>query len=365
MSLQFYYNDLWGGGTLTPWDEHPNFPAELTQHRDFNLCYRSNYGSENVGGSFYISNDNKYLDFDEGGGELTATLTTGKYSADELAAEIETQLEAAGAHSYTVTYSHSTYKFTITDDTGTVTLLSYSGSNAANAIFDDIGFDTTGDHSTAASHEADDPRIHTHVAIVIDLGSAQLVKGFFFKGHNLENPTLVKVQFSADNFSTTAENETMTQDDADTQIYYWIDPSGHTYRYLRLLIVDRENSAGYVKIGTPWAAPVLQPASSHQHGSYRETPADLSDVRRSAGGQKSSVQYGRPRSYAMRLRLAAGEKATFDAMIDDRGYGLPLFMIPDSSSPDPKYVTIVSSNFTPLRMSADTWYLDLELEDEV
>lgn len=47
---------------------------------------------------------------------LTATITAGVYSWGELAYRVKTALEAAGASTYTVTYSHATRKYTITSD---------------------------------------------------------------------------------------------------------------------------------------------------------------------------------------------------------------------------------------------------------
>lgn len=64
--------------------------------------------------SFYIFNStNNVITFNEGGSDLTATITPGNYTETQLAAEIKTQMEAAGALTYTVTYSDITLKLTI------------------------------------------------------------------------------------------------------------------------------------------------------------------------------------------------------------------------------------------------------------
>lgn len=79
-----------------------------------------------------IDSSNNKLDFNEGGSELTATLTSGTYTLSELATEIKTQMDAAGDLTYTVSVS-SDDKFTISA-TGAFSLLPQSGSNALVSI---------------------------------------------------------------------------------------------------------------------------------------------------------------------------------------------------------------------------------------
>jgi len=72
-----------------------------------------------VTAGFVIDADNNTIYFDEDGAtERTATLTTGTYSADEMAVEIERALNnAPGATStYSVTYDATAEEFTITSD---------------------------------------------------------------------------------------------------------------------------------------------------------------------------------------------------------------------------------------------------------
>ncbi len=83
---------------------------------------------------------NDSIDFSEGGAELTATLTSGDYTGDTMAVEIEAQLEAAGADSYTVTYSGSTNKFTIVNDSANFVIFWFSGSNAGSSAGTLLGF---------------------------------------------------------------------------------------------------------------------------------------------------------------------------------------------------------------------------------
>jgi flagellar hook-associated protein 3 len=98
-----------------------------------------------------IAESNNKIDFIEYSGgvpsdELTATVQSGIYSHDELAAAIENAMEAASSNGiqYVVTYDSTTKKFTIQDD-GTTTgahlkLLWATGTNADTSIAPDIGF---------------------------------------------------------------------------------------------------------------------------------------------------------------------------------------------------------------------------------
>lgn len=63
---------------------------------------------------YNITSSNNTFIFNEGGSNLTATLTAGAYSVFDLVTELETKLDAAGANTYTVSYSAVTFKLTIT-----------------------------------------------------------------------------------------------------------------------------------------------------------------------------------------------------------------------------------------------------------
>jgi hypothetical protein len=117
-------------------------------------AYKLDY--ELVPSYIVIDARNNKLDFEETAStELTATLTSGSYTPADLATEIDTQLTAAGASAYTITYSAVTKKFTLASDRagggGTFKLLCQSGTNQATSAWDTIGFDVE-DQADAASH---------------------------------------------------------------------------------------------------------------------------------------------------------------------------------------------------------------------
>jgi hypothetical protein len=107
-------------------------------------------------GPYIIDATNQFLDFDEGGAEITSTLTAGLYTAADLAAEIQTQLRADGAADWNCSYSESTHLFTISKDAGTGNLLAKTGSNREAGPWKLIGIKTNLDYSVGAGSKASD-----------------------------------------------------------------------------------------------------------------------------------------------------------------------------------------------------------------
>jgi len=108
---------------------------------------------------------NDQIDFNEGNGDLTATIDPDNYNAADLATEIATQLDATSlasgeGNTYTVSYSATMHKFTITTDGGTLSLLWSSASNDRSVEFGKlIGFIISADDTGATSYVADYPAL--------------------------------------------------------------------------------------------------------------------------------------------------------------------------------------------------------------
>lgn len=111
-----------------------------------------------------ITNSNNKINFNEGGGELTSTLTNQVFlwDTDENIAQfttmVKTQLEAIGALTFTVSFSQSTRKITIAAS-GSFTLLWKTGTNGSDNTDTHagtiMGYDDSSDTGSAASHLAD------------------------------------------------------------------------------------------------------------------------------------------------------------------------------------------------------------------
>ena len=120
-----------------PWYFRKEVDISLVlNQREYNIS--SDLGLD---GNIVITAANQKLNFDEGGAELTATITAGTYTPTTLCTEIKTQLDAAGAATYTVTYSGKIFR--ISNDGATLNLLCATGTDIASGIWSTIGFAAT------------------------------------------------------------------------------------------------------------------------------------------------------------------------------------------------------------------------------
>lgn len=106
---------------------------------------------------YTITNSNKFLNFDEGGGELTATLAVGAYSLTELLTVIKTAMDAVSTlpQAYTITVDRDTRKITIASD-ATFDLLISSGSQTGSSPWTLMGFTGSVDLTGAITYTSDD-----------------------------------------------------------------------------------------------------------------------------------------------------------------------------------------------------------------
>jgi hypothetical protein len=97
-----------------------------------------------------VDDQNFYLNFDEGLGELTAEVEIGEYTITSLADAVAVALNSVGANSYQVTLDRASRTYTISADANFALLIS-SGTQNGVDIFPLLGF-TGADTSQALSH---------------------------------------------------------------------------------------------------------------------------------------------------------------------------------------------------------------------
>jgi hypothetical protein len=206
-------------------------------------------------GNFVIDSTNNKLDFNDGGAEISVTLTNGTYTPSQLGSHIQTQLNAsAGIANYTVTYSSLLGYWTIQSDGATFNILWDSGTNTATSVAETLGFDPDLDSTGGLAYQGYLPAIHTEEWALLDLSTAESIDSFalvFDKtdGSKLSSSAVVKIQANAtDSWSSPAVNVTVAFDeDFETYTYRWA--SSQSYRYWRVLITDPNNAYGYVELG--------------------------------------------------------------------------------------------------------------------
>ena len=99
----------------------------------------------------------KYIDFTDDQGTVAVSVSEKTWKhPHELAAAVESAMNAATSETITCTYSNTTGKFTIASSTSSVlSLLWDSGSNAANTIGTVLGFSVAADDTGSTSYEGD------------------------------------------------------------------------------------------------------------------------------------------------------------------------------------------------------------------
>lgn len=204
-------------------------------------------------GNYVVDSTNNKIDFNDGSGNVVATISSGTYSATDLGTEIKTQLDASGSLTHTVTYDTATGLWTIAAS-GTFSLLWNTGANLANTAAGLVGFSTASDSTGAATYTGSIISIHTEEWVLADLITTENIDsiGIIFDktdGINLSNSAVVKVQANATNsWSSPSVNVTLTADTTyDCFTYRWA--SAQAYRYWRILITDSANANLYVEIG--------------------------------------------------------------------------------------------------------------------
>ena len=133
--------------------------AEAGQFVNMNFAFQ---GTKYYFDPIRITSTNKYIDVDDGGGEINVSIEE-KYYRDphELAQALEDAINAASGFGdvATVTYLDNDVtnagKFTIESDGGTFEILWNTGTNAANSIGTTLGFSVAADDTGATSYTSD------------------------------------------------------------------------------------------------------------------------------------------------------------------------------------------------------------------
>lgn len=133
-----------------------------------------------------ISASNNKMDFNDGGGEESVTLTSKTYKTPkDLGDELASKMNAATSDTISVDYDSTDGKFTISSDGGTLSLLWNTGTNTANTCGAAFGFSVAADDTGATSYEADNTLAYTPAATAApDSQDPSIVKNCELLLHN-------------------------------------------------------------------------------------------------------------------------------------------------------------------------------------
>lgn len=241
-----------------------------------------------TGGNFEITTANQELYINDGANK-TVSITAGSYNGPTaLASQIQTDLNAASSN-WTVAYSATTNKFTISN-TGSVTL---RFSVTTNAIWSTLGYTLSSD-STGTSFVAQEPRIHTREWVKLDRGAA-LQSSFTALIAPIDESLIIsddadeiKIQFNnVDDWASPPLEVDITRDPRGLFSFY-DDAADTVYRYQRLTWVDKRNPAGSegFRISNVYMGDHITMTATNLQRGFQFQQVDSSTVFRSDSGVK-------------------------------------------------------------------------------
>ncbi len=256
--------------------------------------------------------ENDVIDFDRGGVKI-AFIAAGYYATGALLAEaIRVALEAADPTPvWACTYSPSTHKFTISTAAHAFVLLFASGGAelGGNSARIDIGF-AAADTASATSATGGNVAYQSRHSINIDLGSALAASCCFVRGHNLTSAGTAVIQAHASTlvgqplvspFAGPYDFDATVAGNADPRVVFF--PSTQTKRYLRLVLSDVQNPAGYNELGVLFVGPYSQP-SAGESIEWSKGFEHLSENSMAVGGALHQVRRSRRVVYSLTWRVS-------------------------------------------------------------
>lgn len=318
--------------TITASSSDPSFPVSNVKNPIRGRVHRT-------AGNFVIDATNNKLNFKESGGgaELTATIDSGTYSPATLAAAIKTALEAAGAATYTVTYSSATGKWTIATDGVFLSLLWSTGTDTATAVHTTIGFPSSADSTGATTYTGSMIAIHTEEWIKLDLGTTEPIDLFallfdLVAGKKLSSSAVVTLQANAsDSWAAPAVSQVVTPDSTYNVATHFF-TSNQSYRYWRVKIVDPRNAYLYVETGKIVLGKGVQLSLLPGRG-FEDQLQDLSDIQQTKFGHRYADLYPIRRSLKFEYRgMAATDAALLQLAYRRVGRALPVAVAIDPTA---------------------------------
>lgn len=348
------------GTTVTTSSSNGSFPKNWLKDPLSSKRWRSNPGWNIVAGY------NDKLDIDEGSaGVATATLSVGNYATGALMAiELQTKINlAATDNTYTVTYSSTTFKFTIARATGSATIgLEWNtGASTATTVGLDIGFDTSADDTGSTTYTSDTVSYCSTEYIQFNFNTALDSKLGILFDNNFFSPTLSLHGNATDVWSSPSTTQTLT---GDSSIYIKYFASTETFQYWRFVINDVTNPDGFTEVGIPYIGDYSEPGSGFSTP-FTEQFMELSHVGIADHG--AGFQFEKPSAKHLRLRwpgLNDNEKAKIVAAADFLKVGRPFFFSidPQNDPTDTLYVRM-TGGIQITHQPPSNWQISMEFEE--
>ncbi len=286
-------------------------------------------------GYFELTASNNKMDFKDGGGTTrNIAFGVGNYTRAQLIIEIKNVMDTIGFDTYTVSYSESTNKWTISSDGPSFEILWSSGAQTGTSIGATLGFDVSVDDTGATTYTAADIALHTVERFVVDTKGGEPVDSFallFPESGSKFTPSAtitLKANHTA-NFSSPAVSQVITIDsDLDVATHFF--SADQNYRYWAVEIVDVSNPYGYVEIGAVTLANSTQVQGPEIGFSWELE--DLSDVEDTDFGQRYADLRPNQRTAKYTFKtLTLADRNTLEDIFNRIGGVIPIGISLDST----------------------------------
>lgn len=252
-------------------------------------------------GTFIMSASNNTASLNEGAGALAVTVPAATYTPETLAVAVKAALELLGVNTYTVSFSRTSGRWTITST------INFSLSGDLLAV---LGF--TSPLSGDLTYESPQAAIHTEETVLFDLRSTEPVdtvallweKG----GYVLTDAAVITIEANATNVWTSpAFSQVLTYDDLNeiAQAHF----SSENYRYWRVKIVDPTCASVYVNLGVVVLGESDQVITRTSNG-FSFGVKDLSKVIVTDFGQRYSDVYPKLKTLTLNFDVLGLEETT-------------------------------------------------------
>lgn len=323
--IDYNFSQLSATG-VTASSENPIFPASNIKNPIRSRVLRTT-------GNFVIDATNNKFDFNEDASHesatLVATFASGIYTPEELASEIKAKLELLSSSTFTVIYSSSTGKWTISSDGGYLELLWLTGDNSATSIGETLGFDVSADVDDALTYTGASIAIHTEESVVFDLQTTEPIDSFALlfdsiAGSKFTSSAILSLQANAtDEWSAPAVDELLVIDDVyGSATFFFTSPE--SYRYWRLKIIDPANPFLYVEVSKIVLGNGVQLDCLPGKG-FKESTNDRSSIEETAYGHRYSDIYPFRRTLELNYPgLSLADVAKLQSAFKRNGKVLPI-----------------------------------------
>ena len=317
---RFMNNNLCCSATLSASSEAVGFSVDNLKDENRTKCWKA-------AGNFEITSSNENLYIDDGAPK-TVAITNGQYvTGSALAAKIETDLNAASS-GWSVAYSTSTYKFTISHATATLKL-----TLTTDAIWDSIGYTGAADVVLSGALLADEVRIHTTEYIDVEAGVSGWDVGFIGMitslGQVMSMSDGSTTTIKANNIPVWTSPPLELSFERNDQGYLKFLSEGTQYKYWRIEINDRTNPSGpsavsacYLYVGN-----YLTFTTTNVARGFSKQLVDPSDIQEAQSGRRFFNQrtlYETWNNLSIQLPERS-ERLAFEQFVYDFGLTNPFF----------------------------------------